>query len=180
MQKLPTRYSEKHHETIIKARQLYNEKKYQETIALLLPAQEDEPNNLFILNDLARSMYWVEHMRPESFKYYRKLVDLIDSRHKSDEHVVVIDLWFAEAYWKLGTLYLDRHEYERAAYEITKAIVAGIDNAPFIYEQALSYLTEAYFYIGDYELAKYFYYQALSVNPKNKYVLKYMELLKDK
>ncbi|MBN1798881.1 MAG: hypothetical protein JW822_09905 [Spirochaetales bacterium] len=30
-------------------------------------------------------------------------------------------MWFVEAYWKIGTLYLDRKEYLKGAFEITRA-----------------------------------------------------------
>jgi tetratricopeptide (TPR) repeat protein len=100
----------------MKARELYARKKYQEAAALLRPALQDEPDNWFLLNELARTLFWIDEARPESFRLYTRLVDLQESKAgvKGRQDVVLIDVWFPEAYWKLGCLYLDHREYDKA------------------------------------------------------------------
>ncbi|MBN2547177.1 MAG: hypothetical protein JXB50_15350, partial [Spirochaetes bacterium] len=56
---------------------------------------------------------------------------------------LMIDLWFQEAYWKLGTLYLDRNDFLRGIYEITRSYATSDDN-PAVREQAYGYLCESY------------------------------------
>ena len=44
-------------------------------------------------------------------------------------------------------------------------------------DQALSYLTAAFFNLGDHDVAWYYAQQALRQNPNNQYVLKYVEAI---
>jgi tetratricopeptide (TPR) repeat protein len=163
VQEAPLRFSEKHDDTIRKAEGLYSKKQFQEAAEILYPALHDEPENLFILDALARTLFWIREKRPESFVLYKKLTSSLEDGIKNKESSILIDMWFFEAYRKLGCLYLDRKEYEKAIFEITRAMYATsiirTDKPPF-YEQALSYLCEAYYSIGNYAFAKYF-----GVNP---------------
>lgn len=181
MQELPSRLSEKHHETIMKARKLYARQQYWEAAALLRPALQDEPGNLFIMEDLARTLFRIEAERPESFRLYKQLVDRLDTQlgEKDRPGVISLDAWFREAYWKLGCLYLDRREYEKAVFEISRALMLIPRTGPH-YEQALSYLCEAYYHLGNYRFAQYLGHRVLEINPNNKYVLEYLSKMKEK
>jgi tetratricopeptide (TPR) repeat protein len=181
VEKLPARLSEKHHETIMKARELYARQQYREVAALLRPALQDEPENWFLLNELARTLFWIKEGKYESFILYKRLIDLQDSkaRTKGRRDVVLIDMRFPEAYWKIGCLYLDRREYDQAAYEISRALLFLPRSGP-LYEQALSYLCEAYYHLGNYTFAKYLGNRVLEFNPGNKFVLEFLAKMKDK
>jgi hypothetical protein len=95
-------------------------------------------------------------------------------------------MWFFEAYWKLGSLYLDHKEYEKAVFEISRGMYAiailKTDQPIYeqVYEQQLSYLCEAYYFLGNYRFAKYFACKALEINRKNDYVLWFLAQMKDK
>jgi tetratricopeptide (TPR) repeat protein len=192
-QPLPSRLSDKHHESIMKAKELYSKKQYGETAALLNPASRDEPDNVFILNELARALFRVEESRKESiekrqsFDMYRKLISLLDRQlceaaSGSGKRIVPVDMWFVEAYWKLGNLYMDRGEYEKAVYEITRGIIVGFKSLnlkePTILDQAYSYLCEAYFHLGNFTFAKFFAEKAQQINPANSHVKQYLEKMK--
>ena len=177
VQETPLRFSEKHDDTIRKAEELYSKKRFQEVAEILYPALHDEPGNLFILNGIARTLFWIREKRPESFDLCKKLISSLDDGIKNKESTILVDMWFFEAYWKLGSLYLDRKEYEKAIFEITRAMYAmfiiKVDDPPF-YEQALSYLCEAYYFLGNYPFAKYFACKALEINPSNEFVLRFV------
>lgn len=97
---------------------------------------------------------------------------------KINKDKIKIDYWFTEAYWKLGTLYLDRSDYLRGIYEITRSMVTT-DNYDLIKEQAYSYLCESFCFLNKPELANYCADQVFIINPENKYVLKYLDMLKE-
>jgi tetratricopeptide (TPR) repeat protein len=181
IEKLPARLSAKHHETIMKARELYARQQYQEAAALLRPALQDEPENMFILDEMARTLFRIKEGKAESFILYKRLIDLQESKAgaKGRRDVVLIDMWFPEAYWKLGCLYLDRREYDQAVYEISRALLFLPRSGP-LYEQALSYLCEAYYHLGNYKFARYLGNRVLELNLGNKYVLGYLDKMKDK
>jgi tetratricopeptide (TPR) repeat protein len=101
------------------------------------------------------------------------------ARTKGRQDVVLIDMWFPEAYWKLGCLYLDRREYNQAVFEISRAFLFVPRSGP-VYEQALSYLCEAYYHLGNYTFAKYLGNRVLELNPGNKFVLEFLAKMKDK
>jgi hypothetical protein len=48
------------------------------------------------------------------------------------------------------------------------------------YEQAFSFLCEAYYHLGNYRFAKYLGNRVLEIDPNNKYVLGYLARMKDK
>jgi type IV pilus biogenesis/stability protein PilW len=181
IEKLPARLSEKHHETIMQARELYARQQYREAAALLRPALQDEPENMFILDEMARTLFRIKEGKAESFILYKRLINLQESKAgaKGRRDVVLIDMWFPEAYWKLGCLYLDRREYDQAVYEISLALMFLPRSGP-LYEQALSYLCEAYYHLGNYKFARYLGNRVLELNPGNKYVLPYLARMKDK
>jgi tetratricopeptide (TPR) repeat protein len=136
---------------------------------------------MFILDEMARTLFRIKEGKAESFILYKRLIDLQESKAgaKGRRDVVLIDMWFPEAYWKLGCLYLDRREYDQAVYEISRALLFLPRNGP-LYEQALSYLCEAYYHLGNYKFARYLGNRVLELNPGNKYVLGYLARMKDK
>jgi type IV pilus biogenesis/stability protein PilW len=177
----PARLSAKHHETIMKARELYARQQYREAAALLRPALADEPENWFLLDEMARTLFWIKEGKAESFLLYKRLIDLQEAKAEARgrRDVVLIDMWFPEAYWKLGCLYLDRREYDQAAYEISRAMLLMPRSGP-VYEQALSYLCEAYYHLGNYKFAKFLGNRVLELNPGNKFVVEFLAKMKDK
>jgi tetratricopeptide (TPR) repeat protein len=115
--------------------------------------------------------------RAQSFVVYRQLVDLLDAQwQEPTAGAVSVDLWFVDAYWKTGTLHMDRREWDRATFEISRALVAGAW-APLAENQALSYLTRAYFELGRHEEARYYAQRALGRDPRNTYAREYLERL---
>ncbi|HEV8263917.1 MAG TPA: hypothetical protein VGQ06_03130 [Gemmatimonadales bacterium] len=160
----PARFSLRHHATILKARELYARRQFAEAAALLARAYVDEPDNPFVADEYARTLFWIDDRRDESFRVYRKLIEQLDRRHGTSDSVVAVDAWFAESYWKVASLYLDRGEWEPAAFEITRYLaIRGLGPD----EQVFTYLAEAYVHLGRTEFARWSAGQALRVNPRS-------------
>lgn len=177
---LPEVQSDRHQKEIDTSRRLYDEGKYIEAAKAVQTALKDEPENLFILECYARALYRMDTYRPASYEVYRRLISLLDSKEKKT--TILLDSWFLEVYWKYGTLLMDRGEWEKAAFEISRALAICFsqnDTQPFIL-QAYSYLTKAYFHMGRYDVSKYYADAALQINPKNEYVKYYLEQIKEK
>jgi hypothetical protein len=169
----PARLSRRHHDTIIHARGLYAQGRYAEAAALLAPAYKNEPDNRFLMEDYARTLYRIDERRDESFAVYTKLVAALDRAYDTGDSTVAVDLWFLESYWKLGTLLLDRGEWERAAFEITRsASLFRPEDERF--EQVLTFLAEAYVHLDRPDLARWSAQQALRINPRNAEALEYL------
>jgi tetratricopeptide (TPR) repeat protein len=158
-------------EQIDRATQLYDQQRLNEARKLIEPVYQAEPENHFVIDAYARILFRMND-RVRSFEVYSKLINMLDTR-RTCKNEIVIDFWFIEAYWKKGILHLDRGEWREAAYEISRAY-AGM-NEPAIVDQALSYLTEGFFNLGDYEVARYYAAATLQHNPQNKYVQKYID-----
>ena len=171
--KRPSLLSQKHGDSIRRARDLYSKNRFREAAEILYPALRDEPENLFIMDELARTLFWIQEERSESFNLYKRLISSLDASFKEEREIVLVDMWFCEAYWKLGCLHLDRKEYEKAIFEITRGMTGMLIENPEQpgYEQALSYLCEAYHFLGNHTFAKYFACKTLEINPNNTYVL---------
>jgi predicted Zn-dependent protease len=174
---LPPTLSQRHHAAIETAGARYQARQYDEALAAIVPAYRDEPENPFVLEVYARTLYRLER-RAEAFEPYRRLVALLDAQRlrvpQAGARSVLIDMWFIDAYWKLGTLHMDRAEYDRAAFEISRSLATGADSLQRL-DQAYSYLTKAYFYLGDHEAARAFGRLALRNNPRNQYVRPFLE-----
>jgi hypothetical protein len=127
-----------------------------------------EPNNAFILFNYARASYNVD--KPKSYEVYKKLVSLLDSRYHSVISAPVIDLWFREAYWKLGTLYMDNKVWSNAYYEISRFILS-IQESKWtpVYSQAMEFLTECAYNLNDNNLSYYLAQRTLWYDPNNQY-----------
>src|SRR6266566_5271577 len=116
--------------------------------------------------------------RERAFEVYRTLVDLLDAEWSTDAaKAVTIDLWFVDAYWKVGTLHIDRAEWERAAFEISRALAGGFMWEPLAVDQALSYLMRAYDQMDRHDVARYYAERALEQNPKNPLARRYLDPL---
>jgi len=169
----PARLSRRHHDTIIRARGLYAQGLYAEAAALLAPAYRSEPDNRFLMEDYARTLYRIDARRDESFAVYTKLVGGLDREYGVGDTAVAVDLWFLESYWKFGTLLLDHGEWERAAFEITRSVSLVRPEAGRL-EQVFTFLAEAYVHLERPDLARWSAQQALRINPRNAAALDYL------
>lgn len=178
IQSLPARLSSRHHETIEQARALYAQRRFADAAAQLAPAYRDEPDNPFVANEYARSLFWIDERREESFAAYRRLIEQLDRLHGTDNRQIAVDAWFGEAYWKVASFYLDREEWERAAVEITRFLsVADRRRSNVALEQVYVYLAEAYVGLGRSQLARWSAQQALAVNPRSGDALRHLYTL---
>ena len=173
----PSVLSDRHQAALAEAQTRHAAHDYVAAVAVLEPAYRDEPTNPFVVEAYGRALYY-QREREQAFSVYRRLVDLLDAEWNADAPTAVtIDVWFADAYWKVGTLHIDRAEWDRAAFEICRALAV-----PFMWErlaedQALSYLIRAYHELGRQDVARYYAERALERNPGNRLAKRYLDPL---
>lgn len=155
----------------------YKVKEFKKAVDVLSIAIIKEPNNFFILEAYARACYWID--KKKSFRVYKTLVEKIDATNYSFGYDVALDYWFFESYWKLGTLYMDLEQYDKAYYEISRSLVCMMfAKGQYIYCQALEYLTECSYMMEEDNLARYLAYRTLLYDPNNEYVKDILKKLK--
>lgn len=137
--------------------------------------------NPFVLDAYARALFRIPERRPESKQVYERLVRILDMQIPGEDTIIRVDIHFAEAYSKLGALHLDYAQYDSAAFELTRAVLAvrtwGRRGSPEFLARQLSYLTEAYTELGLAQVARWFAGATLHIDPANQYVLQYLERL---
>ncbi|MFZ5629715.1 MAG: hypothetical protein ACOY5B_11340 [Spirochaetota bacterium] len=152
-----------------------------------------EPGNPFIVNALARTYYQMDERKGDALRQYERLMGILRQGYLDSEKysvtikldntnptggAYVIDPWFLEAHWKLGTLYLDVEQYQPAAFQILLAYLfnhfetdENIDEATRpLATQMTAYLTEAFFYLKDEANNRHFYCRTLELDRQNTYV----------
>jgi len=111
---------------LIKAGQLINEKKYKESISLLLKANEKEPENLLILNDLAANYLWLNTVEPDTTflnkaEYYALKAFSIEPE---DEGI----------HYNLSCVYSQKNNIEKSLYHLEKSLEFGFINYSWMME----------------------------------------------
>lgn len=161
---------------IKQSQQLYLEGDYERAYKVIEKAVQEEGSNPFILETYARALYKIDNKKRKSYQIYNTLIANLDSINGNSISTLTVDMWFREAYWKLGTLHMDNGEWEKAQYEINRFIMSIQEvKGSFVYNQALGYLTECYFELGNKELCKHFGRRTLYYDPENQYVLSYLK-----
>jgi tetratricopeptide (TPR) repeat protein len=173
---LPAVLSDRHQNELVAAESLYRRREYAMAVDALEPVYRDEPGNPFVLEAYGRALFRQQE-RARAFEVYRKLVDQLDAEWQSDPGVVTVDVWFVDAYMKVGTLHMDRAEWERAAFEISRALAGGSAWEPLAGDQALAHLIKAYHEMGRRDVAKYYAERALEHNPRNQIARRYLDPL---
>jgi hypothetical protein len=147
------------------------DRRYLDAYRLLLSVADEEKDNLFFLELLGKTAFWMqgEEYHEISYRTYARLIRLIEDGHDTSV-AVVIDLWFIDAYLKMGILCLDFREYERAALELSKVLNHATNIEPQTLDLLYSYLAESYYFLQNAELNRYFCGIAKAHNPRNTYV----------
>lgn len=175
----PKYLSDKFHEQIYQSRKYYSEGNFEKAYKILEKPHEKEPDNKFIMEAYARALYQINSKRGLSYRIYKKLVNQLDDESGMNDSTLTIDFWFREAYWKLGTLYMDNGEWINAFEEISRFILSIKDSKGTpIYDYALTYLTECAFEMKHKELCEYFANRTLFYNPNNEQVKNYLQEIK--
>lgn len=165
---------------LAKSETAYEAGRFAEAANFLAEAVGREPANPFLLNAYARALYQVNETKPKSYAAYQALFRAQRSEYTPEAAELVVDCWFTEAYWKYGTLCLDNGEWTQAVASIEQ-FLAGYDRLSMsnslLLEQALGYLTEAFFQLHKPELCRYYGRRTLQLYPANQYVGRYLAAL---
>ncbi len=165
----PEPMSETYDKEIKLSIEYYNKGDYHNAKNILTEAEKKEPNNFFILEHYSRACYKID--KEESYRVYQKLVRSLDSVWYDTNYQFSIDLWHKEAYWKLGTLYMDNKKWKEAYFEISRFLFTITEQkGKSSYCQVLEYLTECAYMFYEDDLALYLANRTLLCDPKNKYV----------
>lgn len=165
---------------LAKSELAYEAGRFAEVANLLTEAVGWEPANPFLLNAYARALYQANKTKPKSYVAYQALFRAQRAAYTPEASELVVDCWFIEAYWKYGTLCLDKGEWAPAVASIEQ-FLAGYDRInspnPLLLEQALGYLTEAFYQLHKPELCRYYGRRTLQLYPANQYVGRYLAAL---
>ncbi len=171
VQPFPDLQSPRHQNLLVLARERYSQARFLEAVGAIQPALGDEPDNPFVLNEYARALFQIDSLRPVARQQYQRLEAILVGG-ETPESTVVIDMWFPDAYWKLGMLYLDAGNYSGAYLELAKVALTN-PSSPVIREQLYAYLAEAAFHLGEQPTADWFIDKTLELDPANQYVLRF-------
>jgi len=177
VEKYPEKLSDKFDREIRLSINYYGNKNFDSARTILESAMIIESKNPFILDNYARACYYVD--RPTSFNVYKKLISQLDSTYQNSDSLTVVDIWFRDAYWKLGTLYMDNKEWRNAYYDISRFLGAIQESkGKKVYIQALEYLTECAFNSYDDKLADYLANRVLVYDKQSEYAHKVLTEIK--
>ena len=167
----PDILSENNNDILQEAYDLYFEQRYQEVYELLNPILRQKIDNLFFLYIYGQTLFWNENEKAKrmSCDYLSKIIGIIDSKNDNPDEIV-IDLWFIDAYFKVGILCLDYQNYECSIYELSRVLNSGLELGDLGKEYLLSYLTGGYFYLNKHDIGNYFYNLTKENFPDNNYV----------
>jgi hypothetical protein len=174
----PAPLSKHHQRELDSASVLYQRRDYAGAAAILAPAYADERDNPFIADEYARTLFWIDNRRNESFDAYRRLIAQLDKQHGTNDKQVAVDAWFSEAYWKIASLYLDREDWKNAAFEIARFLsVRSTDASAEALTQVYSYFAEATTKLDRKDLTRWAAQQSLRANPRNTHAIEYLRQL---
>ena len=175
---LPPVISVRHQADLEEVERLYRRGELAQARTAIEAVHKDEPTNVFVLEAYGRVLYRLQE-RAKAYGVYHELVRLLDEEWQAPPPAVTVDVWFVDAYWKLGTLHVDRAEWDRAAFEISRALVGDpkMSGNPLVVDQALTRLTQAYYELGNREAARYYAEVAIGRNPRNTLARGYLDKL---
>ncbi|WP_201977425.1 hypothetical protein [Hymenobacter rubidus] len=160
------------------AKKAYDEGFFPQAAAALADAVVHEPDNPFLLYHYARALYKTDETKPQSYTVYQQLIAALARQGGENDTIAVVDMWFPEAYWKLGTLQMDNAQWAAAVDNIARALLSleelGTLNSTPIHEEALAYLTECFYNLQNAKLCRYYGNRTLKLFPHNRYVQPYL------
>ncbi|MCB2376221.1 hypothetical protein LGH70_01415 [Hymenobacter sp. BT635] len=166
---------------ILDSEAAYKKGDYATAAAVLEDAAQQEADNPFISYQLARALYKMDASKPRAYTLYQRLITQLDKAGETNDSTLNVDVWFAEAYWKLGTLYMDNAQWPEAILSISQGIIAApkedLANTP-LQEEMLAYLTECFYHIGDRAMCQHYGQLTLKLFPQNQYVKPYLAQLR--
>ncbi|MDR6563138.1 MULTISPECIES: hypothetical protein [unclassified Arcicella] len=190
----PNVLSKKFDKTIKQSQVFYKRRDFVNAYKILEKAYKEEPNNLFVLENYAKALYKIDKLKAKSFEVYKSLIEKSDKINigrdsllivkkegqlipQSNDEILLIDAWFPEAYWKLGTLYMDEMNWEKAMIEIGRFLHLCTDNNEnkAVLEQAMAYLAECAFELHNEELTSLYVKKTLAINANNTYVKNFIK-----
>lgn len=176
---MPIRVSEQYHDRFLESLAHYGAGDLTGAYHILLELLGKEPDNLFFLQQMAATTYRMGK-NEESLQLHLLLMERIKNLHPEIRGEIV-DLWFLDSYYRLGTLYLDKKDWDQAILNIRKIYDfsssprhPGKEHARLLLEQAAGFLTEATFHNKDRKANHYYYCQTLSLDRENTYIAPYL------
>lgn len=174
----PAVLSKRHQREIDSASALYQRRDFTDAAAVLAPAYADERDNPFLADEYARTLFWIDSRRNECFEVYQRLIAQLDKQDGTNDRQVAVDAWFREAYWKIASLYLDREDWQHAAFEIARFLaVPTTDASPAALTQVYGYFAEATEKLGRQDLTRWAALQVLRANPRDSDAVQFLRQL---